>query len=277
MKVNIESLASFGVAITPYDKNSKIEDLNFLELKELFSSHQLLLLRGFRPLKNKDELCHFSEKWGEICLWPFGKVLELVKSEDPVDHIFDSSCVPMHWDGMYRTHIPEYQVFQCVKAPLANQGGRTSFFHTPLALSNSSSTTRALWARAIGTYTRTTEVYQSRTISPVITKHPYKDGPVIRYNEPPPSVESGFINPHDHFFSGVETHEISDLHASLKRALYSEACSYFHEWQTGDIVIADNFTLLHGREAFTDHSPRHLRRVQVHSHLPFENPSLESL
>jgi alpha-ketoglutarate-dependent taurine dioxygenase len=38
---------------------------------------------------------------------------------------------------------------------------------------------------------------------------------------------------------------------------------YDHAWQAGDIVIADNFSLIHGRNAFTAPTNRHLQRVEV--------------
>ncbi|MGH3312603.1 MAG: hypothetical protein ACRDP3_18815 [Streptomyces sp.] len=40
------------------------------------------------------------------------------------------------------------------------------------------------------------------------------------------------------------------------------------------VVIADNYTLLHGREAFTSRAPRHLRRVHVLGEPALENPAL---
>jgi L-tyrosine isonitrile desaturase/decarboxylase len=39
-------------------------------------------------------------------------------------------------------------------------------------------------------------------------------------------------------------------------------------------VIADNYTLLHGRTAFTVKVPRHLRRVHVLGDPPLDNPAL---
>ncbi|MEM6730499.1 MAG: TauD/TfdA family dioxygenase, partial [Myxococcota bacterium] len=58
--------------------------------------------------------------------------------------------------------------------------------------------------------------------------------------------------------------------------LHAPESFYAHQWQTGDVVIADNFTLLHGREAFTSRAPRHLQRVHVLSETPFDNPGLET-
>lgn len=120
------------------------------------------------------------------------------------------------------------------------------------------------------------EFYNSKTVSPIITKHPQKDFSVIRYNEPP-SVDKGhFVNPPDIEFTGIDQEELDFFHRSLNKALYSADNFYAHEWQNGDIVIADNFSLLHGREGFVSRSPRHIQRVHVLSNPPFDNPGLES-
>lgn len=36
-----------------------------------------------------------------------------------------------------------------------------------------------------------------------------------------------------------------------------------HIWQNNDLLIADNYVLIHGRHAFKQFSPRHLRRIQI--------------
>ncbi|MDF5900390.1 4-hydroxyphenylacetate 3-hydroxylase N-terminal domain-containing protein [Pseudomonas aeruginosa] len=43
--------------------------------------------------------------------------------------------------------------------------------------------------------------------------------------------------------------------------MYHPQAHYAHRWRSDDLVIADNRTLLHGREAFVHRAPRHLRRV----------------
>ena len=37
-----------------------------------------------------------------------------------------------------------------------------------------------------------------------------------------------------------------------------------HRWEAGDVVVADNHALLHGRLAFAGGEKRHIRRVNVH-------------
>lgn len=277
MNFVITRIKPFGVLIEPKIKESTdIKDVDIASLKKLFEKEQLLVLRGFDTFKNSEDFSGYCELWGEICIWPFGKVLDLIQQENPEDHIFDNSYIPLHWDGMYRPQVPEYQIFNCVKAPLEDHGGRTTFSNTILVLESSSPETNELWNKVTGIYKRKMEFYNSKTVSPIITKHPHKDFSVIRYNEPPSENKGHFVNPPDLEFSSTDKESLDLFHQSLKKALYHPNHFYAHTWQTGDVVIADNFSLLHGREEFVSKSPRHIQRVQVLSNPPFPNPGLES-
>ena len=276
MNYTVMQLIPFGVILEPVDKKSNVRELDINYLRQLFMREQLVLLRGFTTFENSNEFAGYCERWGEISIWPFGKVLELIEQDNPEDHIFDNNYVPLHWDGMYRPQIPEYQIFHCVKAPLMGQGGRTTFSNTILALKNSTSSDKELWHKVTGIYKRKMEFYDSRTRSPIIAKHPHQDVSIIRYNEPPSPEQGYFVNPPELEFSGVSPEELYGFHQSLKKSLYDADSFYAHQWQAGDLVIADNFSLLHGRERFISKSPRHIQRVHVLSNPPYNNPSLES-
>jgi len=276
MKFNKTKINPFGVLITAESSDQDIHDLDIEKLRQLFKEEHLIALRGFRTFKGADDFSQYCERLGEISVWPFGKVLELVEQEKPQDHIFDNNYVPLHWDGMYRPQVPEYQIFHCVRAPLSGQGGRTTFSNTILALEHASPELRDLWNKVTGIYQRKMEFYNSKTVSPIITRHPHQGYPVIRYNEPPSEEKGSFVNPPDLEFTGLSHQEQESFHQNLKKALYAPTNFYAHEWQTGDVVIADNFSLLHGREGFISKAPRHIRRVHVLSENPFDNPGLES-
>jgi alpha-ketoglutarate-dependent taurine dioxygenase len=276
MNYKITYLKPFGVMIEAIDKNMSVEVLNIPFLKEYFLEQQLVLLRGFTTFKTTDEFSTYCERWGEISLWPFGKVLELIKHENPTDHIFDNSYVPLHWDGMYRPHIPEYQIFHCVKAPSIGQGGKTTFSNTIMALENASNEEKQQWSRVTGIYERNMEFYRSKTISPIITKHPFRDFSVIRFNEPHSEERGNLVNVPQIQFNGLEDTELDSFVNGLKKTLYHPRNSFSHEWQTSDVVITDNFSLLHGRERFENASARHIQRVQVLSDPPYNNVGLES-
>ena len=271
-----KSIEPFGLMLEPSHHNQDILDLDVNRLRELLLNERLIVLRGFRSFASANDLSDYCERWGQISVWPFGNVLELVERTNPEDHIFDNNYVPLHWDGMYRPQVPEFQIFHCVQAPLASQGGRTTFSNTVMALESAPADVRALWDKVTGSYERRMEFYNSKTVSPIIDTHPYRKFPVIRYNEPPSAGFGNFLNPPILDFSGIGSDELAEFHRSLREALYSPRNFYAHEWQPGDLVVADNFSLLHGRESFETKASRHLRRVHVLSNPPLDNPRLVS-
>lgn len=276
MKPDITPNKPFGVVVQSRAVGDDIRDLDVKMLRELVWNDRLIVLRGFKTFTGAEELSSYCERWGEISVWPFGKVLELVERNNPEDHIFDNNYVPLHWDGMYRPQVPEFQIFHCVKAPKSGQGGRTTFSNTVKALENAPAKTKDLWNQVIGKYQRKMEFYDSTTVSPVVDLHPLRGHSVIRYNEPPSAGFGNFVNPPTLEFSGVSSDELEEFHRSLREALYSPENFYAHEWHEGDLVVADNFSLLHGREGFETKAPRHLRRVHVLSNPPLNNPRLVS-
>lgn len=276
MELKKTRIKPFGILLEPARSSESIRDLDVNALRELVWKERLIVLRGFRSFNGAEEFSTYCERWGEISVWPFGKVLELVERNNPEDHIFDNNYVPLHWDGMYRPQVPEFQLFHCVRAPRAGQGGRTTFSNTVSALENASVRAKALWQKVTGHYQRKMEFYDSKTVSPVVDAHPLRGFSVIRYNEPPREGYGAFVNPPILEFNGVPQDETEEFHRSLRQALYAEENFYAHEWQEGDLVVADNFSLLHGREAFETKAPRHLRRVHVLSNPPLDNPRLVS-
>jgi alpha-ketoglutarate-dependent taurine dioxygenase len=276
MNPKMTHIHPFGLLLEPTHPSSDIRDLNVEMLREFVLRGQLIVLRGFRTFTTSEDLSDYSELWGEISVWPFGKILELVEHNNPEDHIFDNNYVPLHWDGMYRPQVPEFQLFHCVQAPGAGQGGRTTFSNTILALDRAPAHLRALWNKVTGSYQRKMEFYNSKTISPIVDSHPMRGFSVIRYNEPPRNGYGQFLNPPILEFSGISSEELKVFHSSLQEALYSPENFYAHEWQEGDIVVADNFSLLHGREGFETKATRHLQRVHILSNPPLNNPNLVS-
>ncbi len=274
MNFKTTKLNPFGLLIEPIFGKEDVQDLDINELKTVLSQEHLITLRGFRSFDCAEDFANYCEAFGEICMWPFGKVLELVVQDNPEDHIFDNTYIPLHWDGMYREQVPETQVFHCVSSPGTDNGGGTTFTNTKMILEQMSEEVRETWSKVNCVYSRKMEFYDSQTKAPLLTKHPERDYSVIRYCEPPTHSDESFINHPGFEVEGLENQETEDFIQTLNQTLYAPEFLYTHRWETGDIVLSDNHTLLHGREPFTKGAPRHLRRVQVLGQTPLENPHL---
>ncbi|MGP3979937.1 TauD/TfdA dioxygenase family protein [Streptomyces sp. KR80] len=270
----VTPLGPFGACLQAPPGGVGLAALSVPALRELVREHHLLLLRDFTSPEDAPELADWCRGWGEVMRWPFGDVLELREADTPTDHIFDSSCVPFHWDGMYKPFIPEFQVFHCVRAP-GDDGGRTTFCDTVQLLADAHPAVLSLWHEVTVTYRiRNVVHYGGQAVSPLIVPHPGTGVPTLRFNEPPPQDDSDFLNRPEHHFDGIAAERVPELLAGLHDALHDPRHFYGHSWQQGDIVVADNYALLHGRESFTSRAPRHLRRVHVLGSPPFANPAV---
>lgn len=270
----VTALDPIGLLITPERPGQDARRLPVDLLRELARTHHLLLLRGFTSFTGPKELTAWSETWGEIMMWPFGAVLDLVEAEAPADHIFDHSYVPLHWDGMYRPYIPEFQVFHCVSAPGGDQGGATTFCDSAKLLAHTDPATVRRWSEIEVTYRiPNMSHYGGQAVSPLVVPHPRTGEATMRYNEPPRADDDSFLNPPEHRFAGLSEEDLPALLGELHTATHDTRWYYEHTWREGDLVIADNYTLLHGRTAFTHRAPRHIRRVHVLGEPPFRNPA----
>jgi alpha-ketoglutarate-dependent taurine dioxygenase len=97
---------------------------------------------------------------------------------------------------------------------------------------------------------RTTQVRDA------VIAHPVTGEAVLRYAEP---VDD--LNPVRLTVSGAP--DDAAFVDEMRSALAAPASLLAHRWQPADIVIADNFALLHGRRAFTATTRRAIRRVNV--------------
>ncbi|CAI1891023.1 gamma-butyrobetaine hydroxylase [Serratia quinivorans] len=276
LNCRIELNTPFGAVLTPQYPGQSISELPVATLRSLAQQHHLLVLRGFNSgFTDPQLLTRYADGWGEIMMWPFGAVLDVKEHSDAKDHIFDSSYVPLHWDGMYKPTIPEFQLFHCVAAPSQDEGGRTTFVDTTCLLANADESLLVQWREVSISY-RIKQVvhYGGEVCSPLIVDHPNGNGQIMRYNEPPTEGKK-FLNQHALEYHGVPQEQQEAFHQTLQQHLYDPRHYYAHQWKQGDVVIADNFSLLHGREGFTARSARHLQRVHIQSNPVCTNQALK--
>jgi alpha-ketoglutarate-dependent taurine dioxygenase len=222
----------------------------------LLREHKLVLVRGLAPFGEAELLSFAADRAEDLVQWNFGPVMELKVMEQTENYLFSREAVPFHWDGAFHVE-PRALVFQCLRAPDPAMGGETLFCDTEALLAAAAPEERAAWAGVNLTYeTEKKAHYGGKFRGPMVRRHPDKGNAILRYAEPVGSR----LNP---VFLTAEGTDQRALESRMAELLYDPRFTYAHRWRDGDLLLADNFSLLHGRRAFADASPRHLRRVQI--------------
>lgn len=251
-------LKPFGIEVISHASGESLGSIPVPELKELIARHRFVVFRDFAP-QTDEAMIEFCKTLGGIMEWEFGAVNELKVREKSANYLYTHSAVPFHWDGAFVQKIPQYIFFSCVEAPGQALGGETIFCDTPLLLSRLSQDQIDLWKKITITY-KTEKIvhYGGVFTSPLIEAHPKTRELILRFAEPVLD-----LNPVELVIHHLPESEHEKFIEDVRKLLYSPDFCYAHQWKKGDIVIADNYTLLHGRNAFLNSAKRHLRRVNI--------------
>lgn len=232
-------------------------------LRADLDEHRVLVLRGFAPFPSKEALAAYAARWGPLLEWDFGAVFEVVEHEHPKNYLFSSGSVPYHWDGAFAPRTPWLQVFQCQESPGAGQGGETLFCDTTRVWRSAPEERRARWTRSEIEYATEKVAHYGGTIrARLVGAHPRSGATTLRFAEPA-NAATAPLNTPDLRVLGVPDAEAAELLDDLRTRIYAPENVYAHEWRTGDLVIADNHALLHGRSPYLSKRPRRLWRVHV--------------
>jgi alpha-ketoglutarate-dependent taurine dioxygenase len=252
------SLSPFGLEVIAAKSATSTEEILTPTLKDWIAEHRYVLLRGFAPLST-ESMTRLALSLGKALEWEFGAVNELVAKPDAKNYIYTTGAVPFHWDGAFIGKIPHYILFSCEVAPPASSGGETIFCDGARLLRGATEQQRALWRTTSVTYSTDKVVhYGGSFTSPMIAPHPVSGEETLRFAEPvrdlnPVSLDIPTMN------AGQRDALVDEMAKLLRKQEYFVA----HQWHAGDVLIADNHALLHGRNAFIHAALRHIRRINI--------------
>ena len=256
-EANLSALDPFGAVLSAPETACDPATLSPDLLTGLVEEHRVVILRGFAALDDH-EFPDFCRRIGELQEWDFGVVNDLRVDPQAENYLYTNREVPFHWDGAFAGRIPHYIIFHCDATP-ADGGGETLFCDTLRLLAAAPEPLVAKWRQIEITYTTEKIVhYGGSFTSPLITRHPENHREILRFAEPVFDLNPVQLDVHG-FGDGSETEFLADMHERLHR----DAFCYSHRWRTGDLVIADNYVLLHGRREFAPEVKRQIRRVNV--------------
>ncbi|TAL59549.1 MAG: TauD/TfdA family dioxygenase [Legionella sp.] len=241
------------------DQHPCISRFALNSLLDKVREHKLLVLRGFHAL-TRDELLDYCQQQAKLLHWDFGPVMEMQVATQPKNYLFTEGDVPLHWDGAFHQE-PQFLLFHCIQAPLANSGGETLFVNTEKMWQDASAKQQKEWGEyTLNFVTEKLAHYGGNIQRPLVSQHPQSQHPILRFAEP---VGENYLNPVNVQVRDRCLNQSAQILKKLSQIARQPAYRYEHVWQKGDFLLADNFSLLHGRNAFKRHSPRHLRRIQI--------------
>lgn len=251
-------LHPFGVEITAPTPSLALDSISISQLRGWVAEHRVVVLRGFDE-PTDEQMLNFCRQLGSILEWEFGAVNELQVRDDARNYLYTSREVPFHWDGAFVNRVPHYIFFHCRIAPPPGCGGETTFCDTVRLLERISPEERCRWDGVRITYSTDKVVHYGGTfVSPMLAAHPVSGETVLRFAEPVAD-----LNPVQLLIDGIPLAEQPAFLVRMHDLLNDPELCYAHSWRDGDVVLADNHALLHGRHAFTQPAARHLRRVNI--------------
>lgn len=251
-------IVPFGLEVTGEAPERGFVELSARQICDWVAVHRVAVFRNF-ILESDDEMLAICSALGDILHWEFGAVNELKVVADSANYLYTNHDVPFHWDGAFVGRIPHYIFFHCLESPEEDCGGETTFCNTVQLLADTSAEERESWNNIRVTYSTEKLVhYGGSFTSQLVAAHPVSGDPVIRYAEP---VDD--LNPVRLQVDGLPDDQHPMFFDRMKQLLYTPAYCYEHAWRSGDIIIADNHALLHGRRAYRKSANRHLRRVNI--------------
>jgi alpha-ketoglutarate-dependent taurine dioxygenase len=251
-------LTPFGIEVAAPTPGAGLDTVPIADLKSWVAEHRLAVLRGFAA-PSDDQMMEFCRRLGPVLEWEFGTVNELQARPDAKNYLYTNREVPFHWDGAFAGRVPHYIFFHCRVAPPPGTGGETTFCDAVALLRRATPEELQLWRGVHVTYTTERVMHYGGTFTAdLVGRHPVRGEEVLRFAEP---VED--LNPVRLRIHGLPAEKHAEFLADMHRRLNDPAICLAHEWREGDVVLADNHALLHGRRAFKVPAARHLRRVNV--------------
>ena len=251
----VEALHPFGAIITLPD-GTGFDSIPADDIHAWVERYRVVVLRGVVSLERVG-LPLAARRLGPLQVWSFGSVHELKVKPATENYLYTDRAVPLHWDGAFVGEPPRYLVFHCVEAP--SGGGETEFVDTARAWQSLGVETQDRFRALRFRYSTEKKAYYGGSFeSPLVAQHEVNGGVVLRFAEP---VDD--LNPVTVDTVGLDPLESARIIREVRDTIRDERFTLRHAWREGDVVVADNLGLLHGRRAFDRNDRRLIRRVNV--------------
>lgn len=268
--------APLGAIISNIDLNAPIEPESITALQMLWHERLVLVFRGQRLDDNA--LIRFSRHFGELDPPgpnPYGKpinpdnpliniISNIKKNGEPIGNLGDGEAV-WHADMTYQETPPQGAILHAHELP--SEGGNTYFANMYAAYADLDEKTKQSIAgkSAIHDASRNSAGMLRKGYEEVsdVTQTVGAHQPLVRTN-PKTGEKCLFLGRRPNsYITGLSIEQSETLLNRLWEHATEDRFSMTHEWRIGDVLMWDNLSVLHKRDAFDPDSRRRLHRTQL--------------
>lgn len=265
VRYSVEELeAPFGVMVEGIDTFADLLHSFLAEIENLLASHRMVVLRGAAP--SDEEQVRFARHFGPLNLFARvglrdEQVPELVTfSNDPtLDGIVATQRLHWHTNLSYKPQVARYAVAHVPMDIPAGVGGRTGWTDTALAYDELDTDLKRAVEGLKLHHTQHIPGLDSVDVLHDVVR--VADGRTALYDVGPVFRPDGDRPGRGKYFPALPVDESRELLGTLSEHSTQEAYQYTHTWGAGDVVIWDNITTMHMREAVTDPTFRRTLKV----------------
>lgn len=276
MNVSFDYMYPTGLIISPTDPSSKysLHNVHMQKVRGLAEHCSPIVLRNFQDTTDEHTFESKAYDLGAVAPWTFGvkqKVKDAGRNDRMANNVVSSEAMPMHYDGMFKfvkkvdektgeetsvSNPPRFQYFTSI-TPCAPGSGYTLFASSARFFQHLPPAYTLEELQALTWDCKNSGFWDNHMRAlPLIVPHPTSGKPCVRWHEPWPEWKTKFANCVINIENG--SNEYIKL---VDQMLYDRRVCLYFSWQKGDVLVSDNFAMLHTRTAFEGESDRELWRI----------------
>ncbi|KAL8833228.1 MAG: hypothetical protein Q9170_004392 [Blastenia crenularia] len=265
-----------GIIITPRDLMSKysLRDVDMQKVRALSEACSPVILRGFTDTTDVQTFESKAHDAGTVAPWTFG-IRQAVKdagNDDPkASTVTSTEAMPMHYDGMFFfkkeldpatgveklvSQVPRFQYFTSI-APAPPGDGMTLFASSQLFFQHLPAPYTLSDLQDLKWECKHSSNWSNHMDSlPLVVPHPTNQKPCLRWHEPWYKWQTKFSH-NEIRIENAEQH----YKEMITQMLYDRRVCLYFGFEKGDVLVADNVSMMHTRTAFTPGTGRELWRI----------------
>jgi alpha-ketoglutarate-dependent taurine dioxygenase len=273
LQVEFEHLYPTGLIIRPTAGTPSLRDVPMKKVRELSQLQSPVVCRGFADTTEEKVFQSKAYELGEVVPWSYGimqKVKDSGRRDKMANNVVSNEAMPMHFDGIFKfvtttdehgnevkvQKPPKFQYFTAIAT--APKGSGYTLFASCARFWQHLPPPYTLERLEKATWRMDNNGFWDAKMEklPLVVRHPVTGAPCVRWHEPWPASKTKFSTC-DVFMENDEQ-AIVPLVDSL---LYDRRVCLYFTWEKGDVLVNDNFGMLHTRTGFTGDSDRELWRI----------------